>query len=218
MKRYGPLPGIQEHGIGQMALGRLRWMDFIRVLLPPGILSMANRRSFQLPLTLSGSRSSHGIQHNSNSLMLQVWVCFVMSTAVLNVAMMALCRVFTADVMSQLLPVMSNVAQLHNQVGKGAWKISLLFNHSHLDTMCKVNTAGQPCFCSQFPLPTGSWAGPVRPPWPPQAIAVTPQGSAFGHTVGPLTEPHRLPGELEPPACRWMASANSTLADMFPGQ
>lgn len=64
---------------------------------------------------------------------------------------------------------------------------------------------------------SGLWAGPVRPPWPPQAIAVTPQGSAFGHTVGPLTEPHRLPGELEPPACRWMASANSTLAEMFPG-
>lgn len=63
-----------------------------------------------------------------------------------------------------------------------------------------------------------AWAGPMRPPWPPQAIAVTPQGSAFGHTVGPLTEPHRLPGELEPPACRWMASANSALAEMFPGR
>lgn len=167
MKRYGPLPGIQEHGIGQMALGRLRWMDFIRVRLPPGILSMANRRSFQLPLTLSGSRSSHGIQHNSNSLMLQVWVCFVMSTAVLNVAMLALCRVFTADVMSQLLPVMSNVAQLHNQVGKGAWKSSLLVNHSHLDTMCKVNTAGQPCFCSfalTIPFANRFMGRPSAPP------------------------------------------------------
>ncbi|KAL3138565.1 hypothetical protein ABBQ32_006338 [Trebouxia sp. C0010 RCD-2024] len=125
----------------------------------------------------------------------------------------------------------------------GAWHwsdgIGQNMGQNHMDS---VNHSGsnnwdsQQAQSSQFSMPSqpdwseqqpwqqqqsdvsAAWAGPMRPPWPPQAIAVTPQGSAFGHTVGPLTEPHRLPGELEPPACRWMASANSALAEMFPGQ
>ncbi len=118
MKKYGLPPGIQEHGIGQMVLGRLTWMGFIRALLPPGILSMASPRSIQLPPTLTGSRSSPGIPHNSSSLMLQVWHCFVLCMAVVHVAMLCLCYALIAAVMSQLVPVTYDVAQLHKQGGR----------------------------------------------------------------------------------------------------
>ena len=189
MKKCGLLPGIQELGIGQMALGRLTWMGFIRALLPPGILSMASPRSIQLPPTLTGSRSSPGTQHNSSSLMLQVMHCFAMWNGNPQCGYAGSLSRIDCNAMSQLLPIISHVAQLHKQHSEFDWKSSLLVYHCHLDTMCKVNTAGQHCFCScalTFPFATRFVGRPSAPPLATPGNCRHPPGVSLWAHSGPL--------------------------------